>query len=84
MVQVSYRNSNAKVLKNEWVQVNTPPPCAQAGVKKKTYVLRSEKRERRIVLNQIKSIKLLRFLFGRSDSPISKVTENDFVTNDEA
>ena len=31
MVQVSYRNSNGKVPKNEWVQVE--PPCAQTEVK---------------------------------------------------
>ena len=31
MVQLLYRNSYGKVLKNEWVQVD--PPCAQTGVK---------------------------------------------------
>ena len=31
MVQVSYRNSYGKVLKNGWVQVD--PTCAQTGVK---------------------------------------------------
>ena len=32
MVQVLYRNSYEKALKNEWVQVD-PLPCAQTGMK---------------------------------------------------
>ena len=51
MLQISYRNSYGKVLKNEWVQVDAP--CAQTGVKSTlcTYVLTIMKYKQRALLH---------------------------------